>query len=103
MYIDNTYPQTRPLIYTTERIDKFISAIQQGKTHSYGMTDTYLAKALKQYKEYVVDKDIAIIGSDKPWYEAFTLAYGGRPTTIEYNKIVTSDPRHQIMTVAEYK
>ena len=43
------------------------------------------------------------MGSGTPWYESFCLAYGAKPTTIEYNRIVSKDERLKVMTVEEYE
>ena len=48
-------------------------------------------------------KDVVIFGSTTPKYEALCLAFGGKPTTIEYQKIVTDHPDLKTMTVEEYE
>jgi SAM-dependent methyltransferase len=42
------------------------------------------------------------MGSVTPWYESITLSKNGVPFTIEYNKIISEDPRIHTYTVAEF-
>jgi len=99
-YIDGTYSTDKPLEYLKTEIDKNIELIKQGKENYYGSTDTWLYEALKKHP--IKGKEVAIIGSATCWYESIVLAYGGNPTTIEYNKIVTDDSRLTILTVDEF-
>lgn len=66
----------------------------------YGKTDLWLYKALEKYP--IFEKEVVIIGSTIPWYESVVIAYGGHPTTIEYNKIISDDERLNLMTVEEF-
>ena len=45
---------------------------------------------------------MAVMGSGTPWYESFCLAYSAKPTTIEYNRIISKDGRLNVMTVEAY-
>jgi hypothetical protein len=110
MYIDGTSPETEYQIdlpdnikasfYSKEIIETNINMIKNKQTNYYGSTDTWLYKTFEKYP--ILGKDVAIIGSVAPWYESMILAYGGNPTTIEYNKIMTDDPRLNILTVDEF-
>jgi hypothetical protein len=102
VFRDDGYSDNNPIIYSKEEIDDLIHKAQQQQTLYYGATDTYLYQALKKYGAYIRNKNIAILGSVVPWYESIILAYGGLPTTIEYNKIISQDPRLRVTTVAEY-
>ena len=53
-------------------------------------------------KHPIAGKEVGIFGSIKPFYECVVIAYGGRPITVEYNKIVSEDPRFITLTVEEY-
>jgi len=99
-YHDDSYPPTEPLFYSKQEIDKRISLINQRQRGHYGETDSWLYEALDVYS--IRDKEVAIIGSASPWYESMVIAFGGIPTTIEYNKILTDDPRLSILTVEEF-
>ena len=89
-----------PAVYKKELIDEFIQKIKKEEHGYYGWTDIFLYIALELFP--IKGKEVAIVGSVKPWYEAVVLAYGGFPTTIEYNEIETDDPRLTIMTVSEF-
>lgn len=86
--------------YTKEEIDSFIEKIMRKEVFYYGATDTWLYQALEKYS--IKGKSVAIIGSVCPVYESICIAYGGEPTTIEYNKIISEDERVRVMTVDEY-
>lgn len=99
-YVDNSY--SNPIVYTKANIDSFIADAKRKKTKYYGATDKYLYQALTKYAGHIKSKNIAILGSVKPWYESIVLAYDGIPTTIEYNKIDCQDSRLKTITVTEY-
>ncbi len=67
----------------------------------YGQTDYRLWDALTKYP--ITGKRVVNIGSVTPWYEATCLRFGGTPTTIEYNRIITRTDRIRIMTPNEYE
>ncbi len=100
-YIDDTYSDSMPIFYSKSSIDLNIEKVRKKEMSYYGHTDIWLYQALEKYP--IVGKEVAIVGSNMPWYESIVLAYGGIPTTIEYNKIVTDDPRLKILTVHEYE
>ncbi|MGH7890570.1 MAG: DUF268 domain-containing protein, partial [Thermodesulfobacteriota bacterium] len=102
-YIDNSYPRDQPLVFRVEEIDRWINKAKQREKGYYGETDRYLYEILDQYASWIEGKRVGIIGSTIPWYESMILAYGGQCTTIDYNKIVSEDPRIQTMTVEEYE
>jgi len=60
--------------------------------HYYGSTDTWLYAALKEYP--IEGKNVLVIGSTIPWYEAICLYYKANScTTIEYNPLQYDHPR----------
>lgn len=91
---------TSASFYSKEIINGYIERIKRKESFYYGDTDIWLYEALEKYPVY--GKDVAIVGSTIPWYESVVIAYGGRPTTIEYNKIVTDDDRFTPMTILEF-
>ena len=99
-YQDDHYPVTKPILYTTEMLDSYIKEVSKQIEISYPKTTTFLYKALRKYS--ITGKSVAILGSRLPAFESICLYYGGQPTTIEYNKIISQDPRLKVMTVAEY-
>ncbi len=99
--INDAYSSDTPLFYSTKEIDDNIEEkIQKNICGYYIETDIWLYQALKKYP--IEGKDIVIIGSTTPWYESVVIAYGGHPFTIDYNPIVSDDPRIHTMTVDEY-
>jgi len=102
-YMDDSCPPAASLIYTQNQINANVDKISREEASYYGCTDHYLYKALEKYKTNIEGKKVAVIGSTLPWYESVALFYGGSPTTIENNKIISEDPRLTTMTMAEYE
>lgn len=95
-YSDDSYPPEKPILYKKSDIDDFIEKIKSRETFYYGKTDLCLYQALEKYS--IKDKEVAIMGSACPWYESICLFFGGKPTTIEYNKLISEDPRLKVIT-----
>jgi hypothetical protein len=102
-YRNDSYSPSEPKVYTKQQIEALEERARLKLPGGYGATDEYLFQALDQFRERIEGKDVAIIGSTRPWYESIVLAYGGKPTTIEYNALVSEDPRLTVMTVKEYE
>jgi hypothetical protein len=101
-YYDSSYSPEKPRIYTPSQINYYINNfVKKGKGGKYPNIDKRLYKALKKHP--IRGKDVAIMGSNSPWFESIAIAYGGKPTVIEYNKIISQDPRIKAMTVDEFK
>lgn len=101
-YRDSAYPADTPLVYDKTTIDAHREQIAR-KEHCfprYGLTNIWLFEALEKYP--IRAKSVAIMGSNKPWYESVCLHYGGDCTTIEYNRILTDYPGLKIITPEEY-
>jgi GR25 family glycosyltransferase involved in LPS biosynthesis len=81
--------------FTHEDIEKFIQCAKDKKTDygTYGPTDTWLHEALDAVS--VEGMSVAVMGSIRPWYESMVIAYGGKPTTIEYNLPGYNHPKIQ--------
>jgi len=90
-----------PLIYETNDIVQYIQKVKKRECGVYGKTDAYLYCALEKYS--IKHKRVAIIGSESVIYESICLAYGGEPTTIDYNKRISNHPDLKTMTVKEYE
>jgi SAM-dependent methyltransferase len=71
--------------FTKQDIDRFIACAKNKKTDcgTYGWTDIWLHEAFELVP--IEGQSVAIMGSTRPWYESMTIAYGGLPTTVEYN------------------
>lgn len=100
-YIDNSQPNQNPSFYSQNEINSYILKVAKREVNYYGNTDTWLYQALTAFP--IQGKTVGIIGSVEPWYESVILAFGGKPVTIEYNKILTDDPRLTLLTAAEYE
>ena len=101
-YSNDAYSSSEPIVYTREQIQGFIEKAKAKETMYYGETDLYLYQAIERYISHIGGKSVAVIGSVIPWYESILLAYGAFPTTVEYNKIISLDPRLKVCTVDEY-
>ena len=100
--LDESYTSSNPIVFTKEWVGNLIHSANNRNTYYYGPTDHYLYQAIEKYLPYIKNKEVAILGSRLPWYEAIIISFGGRPTTIEYNKLVSQDIRLKVMTVDEY-
>jgi hypothetical protein len=105
-YLDDTPQSTvkaheRYAFYSKQMIDENIEFIKSGGVKNYKSLNFDLYNCFEKYP--IKNKRVAIIGSVAPWFEAVVIHYGGIPTTIEYNKIETDDPRLTIITVDELK
>ena len=71
--------------FTEEAFLKYVAMSKDREQNYYGPTDTWLHEALDKYP--IEDKDICIMGSTCPWYEALLMTRGARKcTVIEYSK-----------------
>jgi hypothetical protein len=100
-YLDGTYPDNWPLIYTDHEIDLYIDKIRRREYFIYGMTDVWMWDAIKRFP--IKGLHVVNMGSLTPWYEATCLYFGARSTTIDYNRIVSLSPRISTMTVDEWE
>jgi hypothetical protein len=88
-------------LFTKKRIAEYTQRIHKKQSGNYGdHLDQWLYEALEKYP--IQGKEVGIIGSVLPFYECVVLAYGGHPITIDYNKIVSEDPRITTYTVEEF-
>ncbi|KKP29185.1 MAG: TPR domain protein [candidate division TM6 bacterium GW2011_GWF2_30_66] len=100
--LDESYTSSNPIVFTKEWIKNLVDAANFRNTYYYGRTDYYLYQAIEKYLPYIKNKEIGVLGSRLPWYEAIIISFDGSPTTIEYNKIISQDDRLKVMTVDEY-
>jgi hypothetical protein len=99
-YLDATYPDNWPLVYTDFEIDYYLKRISRRQHYVYGMVDAWLWEAIAKYP--IKGLSVVNIGSLTPWYEANCLFHGASSTTIDYNKIITLSDRIKTMTVADW-
>lgn len=100
-YRNESYPSEHPYIYTDNQIDYFIEMQRSGHYFYYGQLDEYIEKALKKYD--VPGHDILNIGSITPWYDALCIRLGVKPTTVDYNRIISQSSRTTTMTLEELR
>lgn len=110
-YVDMTYPDNWPLIYTDEEIDSYISIISENLKrpeaerldhwYVYGTLDQWMCDAIAKYP--IEGKSVVNMGSMTPWYESMFILFGSRPVTIDYNRIMLRTNRMQFMTIAEWE
>ena len=102
-YCDDTYSFHEPLVYSKWALNDSIYLAGERITRYYGLTDAYLYEILDRHASFIKGKAVGIIGSVIPWYEGMILKYGGHPVTLDYNRIISRDPRLKTMTVVEYE
>lgn len=83
----------RSTIYHAARhVNNLIAQANRREPKYYGVTDTYLWKAFDAFP--IKGKQVAIFGSQVPWYEANSLAFGAtRCIVFEYMPVISEDPR----------
>lgn len=99
-YQDETAKPGEPLRFPASTIAALRQRIRNRDAGSYGPTNLWLYEALEKHP--VRGHEVAVMGSEFPWYEAMILEYGGRPTTIEYRPIETDQPGLKTHTVQEF-
>ena len=92
-YIDKHINEIEKIefIYDKNLLDMFIKKADKKYNFYYGETDKYLFEYLDNFS--IKNKNVAILGSTVPWYEAIVLSRKGNPFTFEYNEIQTNDKR----------
>ena len=100
-YLCEQTSEDHPIVFRQSLIDEYMQRIKRKEAGYYGHNlDNWLYEALEKYP--IAGKEVGIIGSQLPFYECVVLAYGGYPTTVEYNKIVSEDPRITTITAEEF-
>ena len=100
-WVDDTYPGNYPLIYTEAEISAYLRRVSEGMTYIYGGLDESVREALAKYP--VNGLRVVNLGSITPWYEATLLHFGAKPTTLDYNTILTHTDRIETLVVPEVK
>lgn len=100
-YFDDTY--TEPKIYPNQQYVAYIQKALRRENFYYGLTDAYLYQALDEMADFLVGREVAVIGSAGPWYESILLSYGAHPFVIEYNPITSEYPNVTYLTPAQFK
>lgn len=100
-YCNDTSVSDKPVFYSQKEITGYQESIKAQKVSYYRKTDRWLYQALQKFP--IAGCDVAVLGSTIPWYESVCFAYGGKPTTIEYNAISTDMPGLTILTVEQFQ
>lgn len=98
---------TLPQRWTREGIENriwYYSKRNFNLGYEAGILETQLLHdALMQYRRNFKNGHCVVIGSQSPWVEAMLLKVGAaRVTTIEYNRIISEDPRVDTMTPSDW-
>tara|TARA_Y100001973_G_C5168912_1_gene317824 strand:+ start:625 stop:1395 length:771 start_codon:yes stop_codon:yes gene_type:complete len=87
-------------IYSIEKFNTYLKQIKNKEWSHYGPTDGWLYQALQLFP--IENKNVLIIGSTTPWYEAVTINYGAKKCTVlEYRKQETFHPQIEYVTPDE--
>ncbi|MBI1178019.1 glycosyltransferase [bacterium] len=100
-YLNEATPPEQPLRYPRTLVEDLRQRISRREAGSYGPTNLWLYQALDRFS--IRGKDVVVIGSELPWYEALILENGGRCTTVEYRRIVTDHPGITTLTPSEFE
>lgn len=96
-YANDCSDETQALInanFTQEIFDNSIRRIKNKERNYYGHTDTWMYQALQEFP--VAGKNVCLMGSTHPWYEAMLIEHGvSNCTVIEYSK---REPFHKDIT-----
>jgi len=86
-YANDCSEETQKLIndnFTEDIFKESLKRIEAGEQNYYGYTDSWLYESLEKYP--IAGKDVCIMGSTHPWYEAMVISYGAKScTVIEYS------------------
>lgn len=71
--------------FTEQEFKRNLKRIERRDTNYYGKTDTWMYQAL--FDHPIEGKDVVIVGSTAPWYEAMALSFGAKSITVfEYSE-----------------
>lgn len=102
-YHTNKYLGATTAVWTKELIQQHLDDFKNNKLHgTYGIKGTYyLAYILEEVG--VKNKNILVVGSEKPWIEVILIHLGaGSITTLDYGQITNEDERLVTFTPSEF-
>jgi len=99
-YLNESQPSGALLHFPKETIEDCRQRIRRRDPGSYGPTNLWMYEALAKFP--ILGQEVAVMGSEYPWYEAMVIEYGGKPVTIEYRKITSDHPAIRAMQPHEY-
>lgn len=72
-------------VITKQQVDEYRTRSRKNETMSYG--DLMLNTKALEYKDYIRDKSVVVIGTQSPWVEAIASEAGAsRVTTVDYTR-----------------
>jgi hypothetical protein len=95
------FPSSGIRKYSKEIVDLFFRLAARRQSGYYITTDSYLYAALNKY--FTAGEQVAVMGTQTPFYECICLSYGGYPTAIDYNVVECQDGRIRYKTTAQQK
>lgn len=88
--------------YNIDEFNKLINTAKNKGSGNYPLTDPLIHNSFEDFP--IRNKNIVIMGSGYPWYEAICIAYECKScTVIEYQKRILKDNRIQYLTPYEYE
>ncbi len=101
-YHDDAYSGEEAIVFEEAEIKQLREKVRKREECGYIGTDRLLYRALENFP--INGMRVAVIGSVRPWYETVALEFGARSClTIEYNRIISSDPLIQTLTPKEFE
>ena len=101
-HFDDEHGPDNPLYWNKEQTDYYLQIARAKNCTTYA-EDKFLYQGLDKYRKRIAYKNVAVIGSIRPCYEAILLSYQAHPITIEYSIIICSDSRLKVYTVKEFE
>jgi hypothetical protein len=108
-YIKDVYLGTKAKqsVWTREEIDRWKNLALEGSFDTFGNYEVIdrstLFDALRNVAK-IQNQSVLVLGSEKPWVEAFCLAAGARQvTTLEYGAIQSYHPLVKTFTPSEFR
>ena len=100
-YLNESQPAGAPLHFPKQAIEECRDRIRRQDPGSYGPTNLWLYEALARFP--IRNQEVAVMGSEYPWYESMVIEYGARPFTIEYRKITSDHPAIKAVQPHEFE
>ena len=108
-YINDSVPDNS-VIWSNKFVQSFINrfTIDNIKNNRQGAEQynegAYLhMKAFEKYKDHIINKKVAVIGSHNPWVEAILVNFGAKEViTVEYNVPICDHDKIRTTSYAEF-
>jgi hypothetical protein len=90
-WLNDSVNNNQKIVWSKEYLDNFINIYKPDNIKNdksiYGSYGNHsVLKLLESFEKYnIINKNVAVIGSQSPWIESILLNLGNKVTTIEYN------------------